>query len=115
LEVIAEKNNGPYAQRTALGWSIIGPISSSDQRANTVKCNRIAVIDSATQKIPHFHIGIEESFQDIGLSNILEDMYKQDFNKPSIKEIKKLHNRQAKFELQKKLQTRRKMKYFLTK
>ena len=115
LEVIAEKNNGPYAQRTALGWSIIGPISSSDQRANTVKCNRIAVIDSSTQKIPHFHIGIEESFQDIGLSNILEDMYKQDFNEPSIKEIKKLHNRQAKFELQKETSNSKEDEIFLDK
>ena len=90
LEVIAEKNSGPYAQRTALGWSIIGPISSVDQRVAAIKCNRIAVIDCSAQETARHHVGIEESFQDIGLSNMLEDMYKQDFNEPTIREMKRL-------------------------
>ena len=117
LEVIAEKNSGPYAQRTALGWSIIGPISSIDQRAATVKCNRIAVIDSATQEIAHHHIGIEESFQDIGLLNMLEGMCKQDCNEPSIKEMKKLNNTQgeAKFKFQKETSNLKEDEIFLDK
>ena len=117
LEVIAEKNNGPYAQRTALGWSIIGPISQTDQRVATVKCNRIAVVDSSTQEIAPHHIGIEESIKDIGLSKMLEDMYKQDFNEPSIKEMKKLSNTQgeAKLKLQKETSNSREDEIFLDK
>ena len=36
LEVIPSVNDGPYAVRTNLGWSVVAPISSS---SDTVKCN----------------------------------------------------------------------------
>jgi len=95
----------------------MGTISSTDQRVATVKCNRIAVINSSTQKILHHHVGVEESLKDIGLSKMLEDTYRQVFNKRSIKEIRKLNNAQgeAKLKLQKETSSSKEDEIFLDK
>ena len=40
LNVIHSKDNGPYAVETKLGWCITGPISESNAKQYTNRCNR---------------------------------------------------------------------------
>ena len=89
LEVINEENNGPFAQRTALGWCIVGPLTNAEQHMSTLRCNRIAVVDSPSNKIAQHFFGVEETVKDNDLSRMLVEMYKHDFNEPSPKEMKK--------------------------
>ena len=89
LEVINEENSGPLAQRTALGWCIVGPLTNAEQHMSTLRCNRIAVLDSPSNKIAHHFFGVEETVKDNDLSRMLVEIYKQDFNEPSPKEMKK--------------------------
>ena len=89
LNVINEKNNGPFAQRTALGWCIIGPISNADKQMSTLRCNRIAVLDSSSNRIAQYYFGVEEVVSDKDLSSMLTDMYKKEFKDPKPKDMKK--------------------------
>ena len=56
---------------------------------STLRCNRIAVLDSPSNKIAQHFFGVEETVKDNDLSRMLVEMYKQDFNEPSPKEMKK--------------------------
>ena len=60
LEVINEENNGPFAQKTALGWRIVGPLTNAEQHIATLRCNRIAVLDSPSKKIAQHFIGVKK-------------------------------------------------------
>ena len=50
IEVINERNGGPFAQRTAFGWCIVGPLLNGKSTDNSIKCNRIAVADVTTNR-----------------------------------------------------------------
>ena len=95
LEMINEENNGPFAQRTVLGWCIVGPLTNAEQHMSTVRCNRNAVLDNPSNKIAWHFFGVEETVQDNDLSQMLLEMYEQDFNEPSPKEMKKAQISQA--------------------
>ena len=62
---------------------------------STLRCNRIAVLDSPSNKIAQHFFGVEETVKDNDLSRMLVKMYKQDFNEPSPKEMKKAQMFQA--------------------
>ena len=47
IKVVKEANNGPFAQKTVLGWCIIGPMSKYNLSSKVVRCNRIAVVNKA--------------------------------------------------------------------
>ena len=89
LDVVNEETGGQFAQRTALGWCIIGPISDANEQVSTLGCNRIAVLDSPTNKIAQHYFGVEDVVSDKHLSSMLTDMYKKEFNDPKPKEMKK--------------------------
>ena len=86
MEVIPSADDGPYGKRTRLGWCVIGPIAGRSE-AQFIKSNytcvrgRIPVKDVVTDKISrHTFVG-EDSSHDI-YTNILNQMYLQDFNEP---------------------------------
>ena len=61
LEVIPGKQDDPYAKKTALGWGIIGAISSSNEEEPETKsdidCNRIVTCEvqgMPKRKLCHF-------------------------------------------------------------
>ena len=58
LEIISSRNDGPYAQRTKLGWCIVGPIINKSSN-KSVKCNHIAVKDVISGKVASHHFKID--------------------------------------------------------
>ena len=43
VQVIANRDGGPYAMKTVLGWCIVGPIACINSRNGSLTCNRMAV------------------------------------------------------------------------
>ena len=80
MEIISSRNGGPYTYRTKLGWCIVGPITTS-RNDSSVKCHRIAVKDVASGKIAphHFVLDDEPKIEDVGIKEMLEQMYYSDF------------------------------------
>ena len=73
LQVINEENNGPFAQRIPLGWCKVGPLTNTEQHMSTLRCNRIAFLDSPSNKIAQHFFGVAK---DKDLSQMLVEMYK---------------------------------------
>ena len=80
LMEISSRNGVPYAYRTKLGWSIVGPITTS-RNDGSVKCHRIAAKDVPSGKIAphHFVLDDEPKIEDVGIKEMLERMYYSDF------------------------------------
>ena len=58
FEVIPNKDGGPYAFRTLLGWCIVGPIDETTSSA-TVSCNRISVEDMSSKTVASHYFATE--------------------------------------------------------
>ena len=87
-EVIKERNGGPFAQRTAFGWCIVGPLLNGQSTDKSVNCNRIAVADVTTNKCSHHYFAVQDEVKDINAATVLIDMYRKEFNEPTPKEMK---------------------------
>ena len=61
IKVVKEANNGPFAQKTVLGWCIIGPMSKYNLSSKVVRCNRVAAVNKAEGHIASHHFVIENS------------------------------------------------------
>ena len=77
--VIPSQGNGPYAIRTALGWCVIGPVVMKDGK--TISCNRIAVTEASSHGRAR-HFAIEGTCQEVGIQEMLMELYMQDFVEP---------------------------------
>ena len=77
LEIISSRNDGPYAQRTKLGWCIVGPIINKSSN-KSVKCNHIAVKDVISGKVASHHFKIDRS--EIVVKEMFERMFHNDFS-----------------------------------
>ena len=79
---IHSQDNGPYGKRTALGWCIIGPISSEGQKS--VKCNYTRMIaphrDVATNEVPSHYFHVHSHVESKEISHALQEMYVKEFN-----------------------------------
>ncbi len=89
IEVIKEENGGPFAQRTAFGWCIVGPLSSGQSAVNSLRCNRIAVTDATTNQYSQHYFAVQDEVKDVNAATVLMDMYRKEFNEPTPKEMKK--------------------------
>ena len=74
LEVIKEENGGPFAQRTAFGWCIVGPLSSGQSTVNSLRCNRIAVTDATTNQHSQHYFAVQDEVKDVNAATVLMDM-----------------------------------------
>ena len=77
LEIISSRNDGPYAQRTKLGWCIVGRIINKSSN-KSVKCNHIAVKDVISGKVASHHFKIDRS--EIVVKEMFERMFHNDFS-----------------------------------
>ena len=89
IKVVKEANNGPFAQKTVLGWCIIGPMSKYNLSSKVVRCNRIAVVNKAKGHIASHHFVVENSVKATDCKQMLLDMYEQESSEPSPKQMKK--------------------------
>ena len=89
IEVIKEENGGPFAQRTAFGWCIVGPLSNGKSTVNSLRCNRIAVTDATTNQYSQHYFAVQDEVKDVNAAAVLMDMYRKEFNEPTPKEMKK--------------------------
>ena len=83
LETVPSQQNGPYAQRTVLGWCVIGPIQrSSGQDKLNVNFTRVTVParDSLSGELAGHYFCQETSIQDTYTSKLLHEMYTNEFN-----------------------------------
>ena len=83
VETVPSQQNGPYAQRTELGWCVIGPIMrSSDQKKVKVNYTKVSIParDALTGELAHHFFQKETSVQDTYTSKLLHDMYTNEFN-----------------------------------
>ena len=58
---MTEANNGPFAQKTVLGWCIIGPMSKYNLFSKVVRCERIAVVNKAEGHIASHYFVVKNS------------------------------------------------------
>ena len=77
MKVVRETNNGPFAQKTVLGWCIIGPMSKYNHSGKFVGCNRIAAADKAEGHYASHHFVVENSVKETDC-NMLLDTYEQE-------------------------------------
>ena len=56
---------------------------------NSLRCNRIAVTDAATNQYSQHYFAVEDEVKDVNAATVLMDMYMKDFNEPTPKEMKK--------------------------
>ena len=89
INVVKEANNGPFAQKTVLGWCIIGPMSKYNLSSKVVRCNRIAVVNKAEGHVASHHFIVENSVKATDCKQMLLDMYDQEFSEPSPKQMRK--------------------------
>ena len=80
MEIISNRNVGPYAYRAKLGWFIKGSITTS-RNDGSVKCHRITVKNVASGKMAphHFLLHDELKIEDVGIKEMLKEMYYSDF------------------------------------
>ena len=80
-EVIPGTSSDPYAIRTLLGWSIIGPISGGSNKENSdVLCHRVAVKEIGSKE-PSSHSFVIETFAKEIISPVaVKRMFELDFN-----------------------------------
>ena len=74
-EIISTSNGGPYPYTARLGWCIAGPMTTS-RNEGSVKCHRIAGTEMAPH---HFVLDEEPKIEDVGIKEMLEQMYYSDF------------------------------------
>ena len=86
-EVIKEENGGPFAQKTAFGWCIVGPLLNGHS-TDSMKCNRIAVADVTTNRCSQHYFAVQNEVRDVNAATVLIDMYRKEFNEPTPKEMK---------------------------
>ena len=81
-ESVHGKDDSPYAVRNALGWCIMGPVSSLDDRK--LKCNRIKLqfpsSDITQNAMSKHHFAVTEAVRDNYISDRLKEMWVADFN-----------------------------------
>ena len=73
-EVIKEKNGDPFAQRTAFGWCIVGPLLNGQSTDKCMNCNRIPVTDVTTNKCSQHYFAVQNEVKDIKVAPVLIDM-----------------------------------------
>jgi hypothetical protein len=80
-EVIQSEGRGPYAERSLLGWSVIGPIAKT--KPTSTNCNltrfRIPVKDVSSNQISTHCFALTNTMRDSYITKTLTDMYKQEF------------------------------------
>ena len=77
LEVIPSQQDGPYAYRTILGWSVVGPIV--DEKPDVVSCIQIAVLQAENGSVAKHHFEVQNKCEDIGIKEMLKNIYISDF------------------------------------
>ena len=79
---IHSENDGPFATKTILGWTISGPIDvHGGEGDNVIRCNRIAVKDVVTRKISKHHFApTSGKVKDCSVGDMLNELYLTDFN-----------------------------------
>ena len=82
-QIIHSEGGGPHAYKTRLGWCIVGPINCVTEEI-TMSCNRVAVKDVVSSKLASHHFAMENSVKDISLEEMIQAMYRHDFNEPEL-------------------------------
>ena len=77
LEVIPSQQDGPYAYRTILGWSVVGPMV--DEKPDVVSCIQIAVLQAENGSVAKHHFEVQNKCEDIGIKEMLKNIYISDF------------------------------------
>ena len=67
-----------------MGWYVVNPVKA--QSHDTVSCNPIAVIKADSGKRADYHFEIEKGCEDIGVKEILKEMYLTDFSEACLKD-----------------------------
>ncbi|XP_057294388.1 uncharacterized protein LOC130622946 [Hydractinia symbiolongicarpus] len=80
IKVIPSDGNGPYGLKTRLGWSLVGPLLRRKGEKQKIRCNRIAVKDSSTDKVAALHLIQQDELRDVTIEGMLKRMYDADFS-----------------------------------
>ena len=82
LEVISEKDDDPYAKKTALGWGIIGALNDEDAEIKSeIACNRIITREvQGTPKGKMCHFAFKTQGKEMISPSDVSKMFTLDFN-----------------------------------
>ena len=84
-KIIPSRNDGPYAFRTIPGWCVSGPVQKVVDLQGNLSCHRVSVTEIGSNKIANHHFAIKKSVEDMGIKQILQNIYLHEFTKPQIK------------------------------
>ena len=90
IKVVKRANNDPFAQKTSLGWCIMGPISKYKHSSKVVRCNRIAVVDKSDCHVASRHFVVDRTVPETDCKQMLLDMYEQEFSEQGPKKMKNM-------------------------
>ena len=79
MKIIPSKEDGSYAYKTLLRWSIVGPITNTETE-RSISCHRVAFKDVISPRLAPHHFGVEKSIKDISLEEMFKMMYSNDLN-----------------------------------
>ena len=86
VQVIARRDDGPYAMKTVLGWCILGPATCINPRNGSVTYNRMAVQEAGSNKIADHYFAVEEQIKsNEGIPALLKRIYRVEFTEQQVK------------------------------
>ena len=88
--IIPSRNDRPYDFRTILGWCVVGPVQKDAELEPNISCLRVSVTKTGSNKIANHHFVIEKSVDDMGVKQMLQNIYLHEFTKPQIKDCMNL-------------------------
>ena len=78
-KIIHSEGGSPYANKTRLGWCVVGPINCIS-KCITTSCNCVTVRDTALIKLASHHFAVK----DFSLEEMFQAMYQHDFSEPEL-------------------------------
>ena len=77
MAVVPSQNDGPFATKTRLGWSITGPMGCFQIPTNCIGCHRTSM---KTEDIPNRYFALKETIKDASVKQSMLAMHSLDFH-----------------------------------
>ena len=84
-EVVPNKDGGPFAFRSPLGWCVVGPLTKSTKKS--VTCNRVLVKDAVSGNMAPHYFSILDEIKDVRAKQMLKLMYNTEFSETRLEGV----------------------------
>ena len=80
VDVLASEDGGPFAIKSFVGWSIVGPLYMCNEEHPTVNCHRVAAMEVCSGKHLDHRFMVENKVREIVTPRALNKMFELDFS-----------------------------------